>query len=106
MITVIDAVERKNSKGETFVALIIAGGVEMIRSKANKFYATVRKASVPSTLTLEFSKQIIGTRMNGMIVKKPCEPYMYETQGGDLIELNWSYCYTDSAENLSEEVFD
>jgi hypothetical protein len=106
MIIISDVAERKNSKGENFVALILTGSVEMIKSKiGGKFYATVRKASVPSTLSLKLAKQVIGTRIQGMIVKKPCTPYMFKTQSGEEIELDWTYEYTDDAANLTEEVF-
>ena len=105
MITIIDAVERKNSKGETFVSLILSGGIEFVKSKAGKFYGTVRKASIPSTLKLEHAKQIIGEKINGMIVKVPCPPYMFKTQSGEEIQLDWNYQYTDEAASFSEEVF-
>ncbi|HWY11171.1 MAG TPA: hypothetical protein VN026_07600 [Bacteroidia bacterium] len=105
MITIISAVERKNSKEETFVALILSGDVEMVKSQKGKFYATTRKASVPSTLTLELAKKMIGQRMNGQIVKKPCEPYLYATDKGEEIELDFTYEYIDNPENLTEEVF-
>lgn len=105
MIRIIDAVERKNSKEETFVALILSGNVEMVRSQKGKFYATARKASVPSTLSLELAKQMIGQKMNGQIIKKPCDPYTYTTEQGEDIELDFTYEYTDEAANLTEEVF-
>ena len=105
MITIIDAVERKNSKDETFVALILAGGIEMVKSQAGKFYATVRKASVPSTLTLAVAKTMLGEKMPGSIVKQPCEPYMFATKSGEEIELSFTYEYSESAENVTEAVF-
>lgn len=106
MVTITQAVIRKNSKNEEFVSLILTSGVEMVKAKStNKFYATVRTASVPSTLSLELAKEMVGQKLNGMIVKKPCDPYMYKTHSGDEIELTWSYVYTDDAESLSEEVF-
>ena len=61
---------------------------------------------MPSTLTLEIAKQVIGQRMNGMIVKKPCDPYLFTTSSNETIELDWTYEYTDDAANLTEEVFD
>lgn len=105
MVTIIDAVLRNNSKDETFVSLILSGNVEMVRSMQGKFYATARKASVPCTLTLELAKKMIGQKMNGQIIKKPCEPYTYVTEDGQDIQLTWSYVYTDENANLTEEVF-
>ena len=105
MVTITEVAERKNSQEETFVALILSGDVEMVKSKQGKFYATTRKASVPSTLTLDLAKKMIGQRMNGQIIRRPCEPYLYETEGGETIELDFTYEYIDKPENLTEEVF-
>lgn len=104
MVIITEIAERKNSAGESFVALILTSGVEMVRSMQGKFYATVRKASIPSTLSLELAKQMIGQKIKGMILKVPCEPYMYKTQSGEQIQLNWNYQFTDDAESLTEEV--
>jgi hypothetical protein len=95
MITIIDVAERKNSAGETFTALILAGSVEMIKSMTGRFYATTRKASVPSTLSLAHAKSLIGTKMPGSIIKVPCEPYVYTTKSGDQITLDFSYSYSE-----------
>lgn len=105
MVTVIDAVERKNSTGEVFTAFILTGGVEMIKSQKGKFYATVRKASVPSTLTLAIAKKLIGQQMPGSIIKQPCEPYPYKTQSGEEIELCFTYEYSEQATSMEESVF-
>lgn len=105
MVTVIDAVERKNSKGETFTALILTGGVEMVKSQNGKFYATVRKASVPSTLEQSLAKRMIGQKMPGLIIKKPCEPYPYKTQSGEEIEIDFTYEYSAEAGSVEESIF-
>lgn len=105
MVTVIGAVERKNSQGETFTVLILTGGVEMVKSQKGKFYATVRRASVPCTLGLELAKQMVGQRMPGSIIKKLCEPYGYITPEGVEIELNFTYEYSEAATSMEESVF-
>jgi hypothetical protein len=104
MITIIDAVERKNSKGETFTSLILSGGVEMVKSQNNKFYATVRKCSVPSTLDLPVAKSMIGEKMSGSIIKKPCEPYIYTTPKGEDIELEFTYEFVQETSNYAETI--
>jgi hypothetical protein len=105
MVTVIDAVERKNSTGEVFTAFILTGGVEMIKSQKGRFYATIRKASVPSTLALVVAKKMIGQKMPGSIIKQPCEPYVYKTQTGEDIELCFTYEYSEQATTMEESVF-
>ncbi|MGE0567071.1 MAG: hypothetical protein AB7O73_03915 [Bacteroidia bacterium] len=105
MITIIDAVERSNSNGEKFVSLILTGGLEMVKSASGKFYATARKASVPCTLELKVAKTMIGTKMPGNIVKRPCEPYIYTTPKGEEIELSFTYEYTETNSELEEALF-
>lgn len=105
MVTIIDAVQRKNSANETFTALIISGGVEMVKSQKGKFYATTRKASVPSTLELKLAKSMIGEKMPGTIIKKPCDPYLFTTDKGETIELDFTYEYSEQSANLEEAVF-
>ena len=106
MVTIIDAVQRKNSNGEAFTALILSGGVEMVKSQKGKFYATTRKASVPSTMDISIAKQMVGQRLGGSILKKVCEPYLFKTQGGETIELDFTYEYSDEATSMEESVFD
>lgn len=105
MVTVIDAVERVNGKGENFVSLILSGGIEMVKSSNGKFYATTRKTSVPCTLDQKIAKSMIGTKMPGSIVKKPCEPYNYTTPKGEEIELSFTYEYAEHSANMEESVF-
>jgi hypothetical protein len=105
MVTVIDAVERKNSMGETFTAFILTGGVEMVKSQKGKFYATIRKASVPSTLAFGMAKRLIGEKMPGSIIKKPCEAYPFKTQEGDEIELSFTYEYSEQGSSMEESIF-
>ncbi len=105
MVTIVDAVERKNSQNESFTALILSGGIEMVKSQKGKYYATTRKASVPSTLELKHAKSMIGEKMKGAIVKKPCEPYTYKTEKGEEFELDFTYEFTENSTNMEEEVF-
>jgi len=105
MITIVSAVQRKNSKGETFTALILSGGIEICKSQKGKFYATARKASVPCTLELAVAKQMIGQKMPGSILKKQCEPYPFKTQTGEVIEIDFTYEYNEEATSLEESVF-
>jgi hypothetical protein len=105
MITIIDCAERKNQQGETFVALILSGGVEFVKSKQGKFYATSRKASIPSTLDLKLAKLMIGQQMPGTIVRKPVEPYLFTTATGEQVELDFTYEYSEQASNFTETVF-
>ena len=95
MIKVTNYKIKQKSNGETFVTLELTGNLEMVQSQqTGKFYATLRKCSIPSTLDEETAEGIVGTKMEGSIVKQECEPYSYTIQStGEVITLNYSYQY-------------
>ena len=104
MVKVIGVETRKNSLGENFTVLIIQGGLEMVKSQqSGKYYATARKTSVSSTFDEETAKDYIGTKLPGAIEKMPCEPYNYVVDGGEVIQLDYTYSYNPSP-NMVEEV--
>ena len=105
MVTVTSYAVRENSEGEKFIALILNGGVEAVKSQqTGKFYITSRKCSIPSTLSEDHAKALIGTQMPGTIQRVPCEPYEFITDSGDNIELDFSYEYSDEAESIVESI--
>lgn len=105
MVTIIDAVQRTNGQGEAFTVFILTGGVEMVKSQKGKFYATVRKTNVPCTLEYLVAKQMIGQKLPGSIVKRPCDPYAFTTQTGEEIELDFTYEYTEESNSVEEAIF-
>ncbi|MEZ4938678.1 MAG: hypothetical protein R2799_13895 [Crocinitomicaceae bacterium] len=46
------------------------------------------EASMVSTFTKEQAKQFIGHQIPGKIERIPCKPYEYETDSGEVIELD------------------
>lgn len=95
MVTVIDYAVRENSEGEAFVALILQGDLEMVRSnETGRFYATARKCSISSTFSEAVATQMIGKEMPGQIIKQECDPYDYVIpETGETIELNHTWVY-------------
>jgi hypothetical protein len=95
MVKIVNYVGRIADDGRTFFVLTIQNGVEMVKSKkTGDYYATARKASIPSTFDEETCKALIGTDMPGMIIKQKCEPYEYTIQKtGEVIELSHRYVY-------------
>ena len=85
----------QNQEGEQFVVLNLIGGVELIQSSSTgKFYATARKASIPSTFTPEVAKTLLGTQVPGKIIRVECKPYSYTVpETGEEVTLNhhWEY---------------
>ncbi len=95
MVTVTDYAIRENRDGEPFVALILQGDLEMVRSQeSGRFYATARTCSIPSTFTELVAQKMIGQQIPGRIVKQECEPYEYTIpESGEVVTLShtWEY---------------
>jgi hypothetical protein len=104
MVTVTGYNERQRKDGTTFIALEITGGAELIQSSTSgRYYATVRKCSIPSTFSKQVAESIIGQKLPGEIVKVICEPYVYENKTtGEIMQLQHSYAY--QAEGAMEAV--
>ncbi|MGJ8661067.1 MAG: hypothetical protein ACSHXL_03440 [Bacteroidota bacterium] len=105
MVVISNYVIRENADGENFIALLLTGGVEMAKSKkTGKFYATTKNASVPCTFDEEVAKQMVGTKMPGVISKVPCEPFSYLSKSGEEVEIDFTYEYQPEAVTVAEEV--
>lgn len=100
MVTIINFKERSKEDGSSFFVLEIQGGLEMIRSQSTgQFYATAKRAYLPSTFDALTCQSLIGTQMPGSIEKEECEPYEYTIKdSGEVITLSHRYCY------VSEEI--
>lgn len=96
MVTIIDFKERQTEEGRIFFVLEAQGGIEMIQSKATgNFYATAKKAFIPATFDEATCKALVGTQMQGEIIKEECEPYEYINKDtGEVIMLSHRYVYT------------
>ena len=105
MVTIVDYKKRQKENGEEFYALIVQGGVEMIRSEnTGKFYATAKKASIVSTFDELTCKSVIGTQLPGVVEKQECEPYSYTVEStGEEVELSHTYAYNPQEHATMEE---
>jgi len=95
MITVTGYSERTRKDGTTFIALELSGGVELVQSNnTGKFYATVRKTSIPSTFDTTIAEGLIGTKMKGEVVRVHVDPYEFtDKRTGEVLTLQHSYAY-------------
>ncbi|CAM3836629.1 hypothetical protein [Aquirufa aurantiipilula] len=95
MVVVSNYFEVKTLEGKTFVSLELSGGLELVQSQiSGKFYATTRKCRISSTFDVEVAKQMIGSTLNGDIVRVEVEPYDYAIPStGEIITLAHSYSY-------------
>ena len=70
MVRIIDFKVRMNGEGEPFNALIVQGGVELVKSQeTGLYYATAKKASIPSTFDVKTCESLIGQELDGSVQK-------------------------------------
>jgi hypothetical protein len=95
MVTVTNFVPRTRKDGTTFIALEISGGLEIIQSSnSGKFYASVKKTTIPSTFDENIAKTLIGSQIPGNVVRIQVEQYDYvNKRTGEIMKLQHSYSY-------------
>ena len=108
MVRIIDYKERTNSEGETFFALILQGGLELVKSQeTGRYYATGKSASITSTFTEEVCQSLIGQEIPGSIKKVECEPYNFTIENpGEVVELSHRWEYFKEGDTMEEVVFE
>lgn len=95
MVTVVGCKNRQNKGGENFISLDLLGSLELVQSQnTGKFYATARRCSIPSTFDEEVARLMVGSKIDGDIVRVSCDPYDYTVKRtGETITLAYSYAY-------------
>jgi len=100
MVRIINYKQREREDGTTFFLLELQGGVEMVLSKeTEQYYATAKKAFITSTFDEVTCQALIGSEMNGNVVKKEVEPYTYvvkETGEELVLTHRWVYVPEDT----------
>lgn len=107
MVTIVDFKVRESRDGEPFIALIVQGGIELVKSKeTGMFYATAKKASIPSTFNEETAKNLIGQELDGSVQKVESEPYSFTNEEtGEVMELSHRWVYVKEGEEVSKTVY-
>ncbi len=95
MIQITNALERVKVDGSTFAVLEISGGAELILSQTTqRYYATVRKCTIPFTGTMDVAKMLIGQKIEGEIVKVIVPPYQFTNKRtGEVMSLQHSFAF-------------
>jgi len=108
MVTIINFKERNKEDGTSFFVLEVQGGIEMIKSQSTgNFYATARKAFLPSTFDALTCQALIGTQMQGSIEKVECEPYEHTIRDtGEIIMLHHRFCYVQEEKQITKPVYE
>ena len=107
MVTITDFVRRENTDGKEFIALIVQGGLEIVKSKEGHYYATANKASLPCTFTETVCQSLISQKLPGSIVRVEAEPYEYAVpETGEVITLSHRWQYLKETETIEETVLE
>ena len=95
MVRIINYKQRDKEDGTSFFVLELQGGIEMVLSKVTgNFYATAKRAFIPSTFDEQTCSALIGTEMEGRIIKEDCEPFTYSVkETGEEITLSHRWVY-------------
>lgn len=108
MVTVVDFAKRQRTDGKEFIALILQGGLEMIKSKqTDRYYATVRRCNISSTFDEATAKTMVGEKIPGSIQKQTCENYSYVVkESGEILNLDFRWVYLPDGASLEEAIFE
>lgn len=104
MVRIINYKERQ-ADDKTFYVLEVQGGIQMVKSKTtNQFYATAKKAYIATTFDEKTCIALIGTEMDGCVIKQPCEPFEYTVrETGEVITLTERYVYSEVDTDAKED---
>jgi hypothetical protein len=106
MVTIMGYALRKGQDEKEFYALILQGGIELVKSKkTERYYATLKKASISSTFDEATCKASIGQQFPGSIQKQSCEPYTFVVkETGEIMEFNYRWSYVPEGTTLEEVI--
>lgn len=84
--------------GTTFCLLELQGGVKLAQSKTTgQFYATAKKAMMSTTFDENTCESLIGTELQGEIVKQDVEAYSYVSKDtGEQVTLTHRWVFQPS----------
>ena len=100
MVTVTSFNQRETKDGRKFITLELSDSPEIVKSQTTgNRYFTLKKCNIPTTFDEVIAKQLIGTTLNGEIVKVETEPYeFFNKTSGETLLLDYSYSYLESPE--------
>lgn len=106
MVTIVDFVKRTNKEGQEFNALILQGGIELVKSQeTQRWYATAKRASITSTFDDAVCRSIIGTQIPGCVQRIETKPYEFTVkETGEVLALTHRWIYLKEGEVMSEQV--
>jgi hypothetical protein len=108
MVTVKDYAVREAKDGREFIALILQGGLSLLKSsKSGNYYPAVKSCSVPSTFDEETAKSFIGERLPGSVQRMSCDTYEWiNKETGEVMELSHRWVYVLEGASINEAVYE
>ncbi len=96
MVKIVSYKERTKEDGSTFHVLEVQGGLEIVQSQSTgSYYATTKKAYIPTTFDQVMCQSFVGKEIEGTIVKEECENYLYVVkETGEELILNHRWVFT------------
>lgn len=92
MVTVKSYFISQNGNGKTSVYLDLVGDIEMLIGKTGRYYADVKKCSIPVRADEATAKLMIGRQISGSIVKKECAAFEFTIPAtGEVITRTYKY---------------
>ncbi|MEI7829684.1 MAG: hypothetical protein WCI31_07930 [Prolixibacteraceae bacterium] len=108
MVTIADYTLRTTNEGKDYFALILQGGIELVKSTTSDMhYATALKCSMPTTFDEATCKGLVGKQLPGVIVKKNCEPFQVLNKNtGEMVVINQRNFYSPDAVSSESGIFE
>jgi len=106
MVRIVDFKTRMSADGDPFLALIVQGGISLVKSKeTGLYYATAKKTSIPSTFDEETAKSLVGQELEGSVERVQCEPYEFVVEAtGEIMELDHRWVYLKPGDTVEQAV--
>jgi len=96
MVRVTDYKLRQSQDGRVFYAIILQGGIEIVKSATGSSYLKANTVSLPTTFDEKTCIAMLDSDLPGSIQKVETEPYEYTIQEtGEVILLTHRYEYCD-----------
>lgn len=104
MVKIIDYKLRLSRNGDPFFALIVAGGIQLVKSReSGNYYATSQKASLACTFDEATCKTLVGMELDGKIERVDCEPYeITNEETGEIRELDYRWVFLKTGDTVQD----
>lgn len=95
MVTITNYKEREKEDGTSFYVLEVEGGFDLVRSQTTgNYYATSKRAFIPTTFGKVTCSKLVGKELEGEIVKQECDPYEYTVkETGEILILTHRWLF-------------